>query len=91
MSDTTQSALQKAKAISRWEGEGGAIGTASAILDDDDMRILARLGAALLIDWARIPEANRQSVCDHASTLHAERDGARIKQQIERFLNEQGE
>ena len=91
MSDTSQAALQKAKAISRWEGEGGALGSSAATLDNDDMRILARLGAALLIEWAGIPEAGRQAIFERASTLHAERDAARIKQEIARFLFERGD
>jgi hypothetical protein len=86
VSDTTQAALQKAKAISRWEGEGGALGAAT--LDDGDMRILARLGAALLIEWAGVSEASRQAICKLASTLHAQRDADRIKQEIARFVYE---
>ena len=87
MTDIAQAALQKAKAIARWEGEGGALRPPAATLDDEDMRILARLGAALLIEWAGIAETSRHAVFERASTLHAERDAARVKEEIARFLH----
>ncbi|RYZ14960.1 MAG: hypothetical protein EON61_01550 [Alphaproteobacteria bacterium] len=87
MSETSQAAQLKAKAISRWEGEGGALGSSPASLDQDDMRILARLGAALLIQRAGIPDERLEEVFDRASSLHAERDAARIKQEIAQLLN----
>lgn len=83
---STEAARQRAKALSRWEGEGGAIGAPAATLDEADMRILARLGASLLMEWDAVSEANRKAIFTRTSTLHAERDASRIKDEIARFL-----
>jgi hypothetical protein len=84
---TAEAARQRAKALSRWEGEGGALGPALEALDDADMRILARLGAGLLLRWDDVPDPARRAVVAMASTLHAEKDAERIKREIERFLD----
>lgn len=84
----TDAARQKAKALSRWEGEGGSLGPSVVALDEEDMRILARLGAAFLIERDAIPEATQDAVHAMASTLHAERDARRIQDAIAGFLDE---
>jgi hypothetical protein len=84
---STVAARQKAKALARWEGEGGALGAPTMMLDERDMRILARLGAAMLINWDMVSEDARGAISSTASTLHAERHGARIKAEIARFLD----
>lgn len=81
-------ARQKAKALSRWEGEGGSLGPSAVALDEEDMRILARLGAAFLIERDAIPEATQEAVHSMASTLHAQGDARRIQQAIARFFDE---
>ena len=88
MTDKDEVARLRAKALARWEGEGGALGRADVAIDDEEMRILARLGAALLLDWNEEPEARRGVIFQHASSLHAERDAPRIKAAIDRFMNE---
>ena len=87
-SANTDAARQKAKALSRWEGEGGSLGPSVAALDEEDMRILARLGAAFLIERDAIPEATQDAVHAMASTLHAQGDARRIQQAIARFFDE---
>lgn len=59
----------------------------SKALDDSDMRILARLGAGLLMEWNSLSQVARKAIFATASTLHAERDAARIKREIERFAS----
>lgn len=76
----------RAKALARWEGEGGALGRHDVELDAEDMRVLARLGAALLLDWNETPQARRAALVKSAALLHAERDAPRIKQAIESFI-----
>jgi hypothetical protein len=88
MPDIDEAARLRAKALSRWEGEGGALGRPDVALDADDMRVLARLGAALLLDWKDVPEARRGAIFQLASSLHAERDAPRIKDAIGRFMHE---
>lgn len=85
---TAEAARQRAKALARWEGEGGALGRADVALDDEDIRILARLGAAVVLEWNAVPETRRNAIYQNASSLHAERDAARIKAAIARFMDE---
>lgn len=76
----------RAKALARWEGEGGALGRPDVMLDAEDMRILSRLGAALLLDWTETPQARQAALLKSASALHAKRDAPRIKQAIVSFI-----
>lgn len=86
MPDTEAERL-RAKALARWEGEGGALGRPPDVaLGDEDMRVLARLGAALLLDWRDLPEPRRAAIVKSAAVLHAERDAPRIKLAIETFI-----
>ena len=84
----TDAARQRAKALSRWEGEGGSLGPSVTALDEEDMRILARLGAAFLIERDAIAEATQDAVHAMASSLHAQGDARRIQQAIARFFDE---
>jgi hypothetical protein len=82
---------QKAKALARWEGEGGALGASSTPdqkLDEAELRILSRLGAALISEWSRLPTDLQRTIFTRAATLHAATDGARIKAEIARFLHD---
>lgn len=82
---------QKAKALARWEGEGGTLGGPSQSLDERELRILARLGAAMLCEWDGLPEETRSSIFLLATKLHAERDASRIRLAISRILDEREE
>lgn len=61
----------RAKALARWEGEGGALGRPDLALDAEDMRVLARLGAALLLDWNETQQARRVALAKITSAIHA--------------------
>jgi hypothetical protein len=71
----SQAERQKAKAMARWEGEGGALGPApakrAAVLDEADVRILSRLGAAVLSQWSKLPADLQRTIVSRASTSHA--------------------
>ncbi len=86
----TEAERQRAKALARWEGEGGALGASSKLtsLDEAELQILSRLGAALLSEWNTLPTELQRSIFTRASTLHAATDGFRIKAEIARFLHE---
>jgi len=86
MPDGSEAERLRAKALARWEGEGGALGRPDVALGDEDMRVLARLGAALLLDWSDVPQARRAAIVKSAAVLHAERDAPRIKLAIETFI-----
>ena len=89
--NATDAERQKAKALARWEGEGGALGASSKsdqALDEAELRILSRLGAALLSEWSKLPTDLQREIFSRASTLHAATDGFRIKAEIARFLHD---
>ncbi|MGH6952015.1 MAG: hypothetical protein ACREH4_14210 [Vitreimonas sp.] len=87
----TEAERQKARALARWEGEGGALGPSAKTdqaLDEAELRILSRLGAALLSEWSKLPTDLQRAIFSRASTLHAATDGFRIKAEIARFLHD---
>ncbi len=85
----TEAERQKARALARWEGEGGALGAKTDhALDEAELRILSRLGAALLTEWSKLPTDLQRAIFSRASTLHAATDGFRIKAEIARFLHD---
>lgn len=81
----------KAKVLARWEGEGGALGRAPEAddtLDEPELRILVRLGAALLGEWTNLPTDLQRTIFTRASTPRGSADEARIKTEIARFLRD---
>jgi hypothetical protein len=90
----TEAERQKAKALARWEGEGGALDATAIVdqkLDDAELRILTRLGAAVLGEWSKLPTDLQRAIFSRAATLHAATDGFRIKAEIARFLHDHKE
>jgi hypothetical protein len=85
----TEAERLKAKALARWEGEGGALSASQAqphSLDQTEMAILSRLGAALLEEWNKLPIKVQRAIFARVSTLRVATDGLRIKAEIARFL-----
>lgn len=83
-------AEMRARALARWEGEGGALiptGSNNSI-DESELRILARLGAALLGEWGQLSPALQSSVIHRARTLGGPGDHARVKEMLAHFLDE---
>ena len=83
-------AEMRARALSRWEGEGGALtptGAADSI-DESELRILARLGAALLDEWGELSPGLQANVIRRARTLGGPGDHARVKEKLARFLHD---
>jgi hypothetical protein len=80
----------RARALSRWEGEGGALAPTgdSGSIDETELRILARLGSALLDDWDGLSPALQAKIIHRARTLGRPGDHARVKEQLARFLRE---
>jgi hypothetical protein len=83
-------AEMRARALSRWEGEGGALAPTGAAdsIEDSELRILARLGAALLDHWSQLPPGLQGNVMHRARTLGGPGDHARVKEKLARFLHE---
>lgn len=86
-------AEMRARALSRWEGEGGALGRSSApadALDDSELRILARIGAAALEQWHAFPPDRREALLKVACKPLKPGDGARAKTHIAAFVRQNG-
>lgn len=75
------------KALSRWEGEGGALApTGDDSMDEPTLRLLARLGAALLEGWDELPAAWQDRIAARARTLGGSADRARARDNLDRLL-----
>ena len=83
-------AEMRARALSRWEGEGGALAPTGAgdSIDESELRILARLGAAVLEAWGELSPALQGKVIQRARTLGGPGDHARVKEALALFLRE---
>ena len=83
-------AEMRERALSRWEGEGGALAPTAAAgsIDETELRILARLGAALLDDWAGLSPELQQSIVRRARSLGGPRDHPHVKERLAQFLRE---
>jgi hypothetical protein len=83
-------AEMRARALARWEGEGGALAPTGAVgsIDESELRILARLGAALLDEWGELSRASQANVIRRARTLGGAGDHAHMKEKLARFLHE---
>jgi hypothetical protein len=78
-----------ARALSRWEGEGGALAPTGAAdsIDESELRVLARLGAAVLDAWVELSPALRRQIIQRARTL-GRGDHAHVKKALAHFLHE---
>lgn len=87
-------AEMRARALSRWEGEGGTLVSSTApndALDTEEMRILARIGAAALAQWEALEAPVREAMLGTICRPLAPGDGVRIKAGIARFLHDNGD
>lgn len=80
----------RARALARWEGEGGSLAPTGATgsIEESELRILARLGAALLDDWGELSPPLQSKVIRRARTLGSPGDHAHVKEQLARFLRQ---
>jgi len=84
-----------AKALARWDNEGGATGSSPEVDLGPDLpvhaveeRVLRCLGAAVIMRWNDLPAEIQRQLFENAASM---RDSARqfeLKQQIARFLHE---
>ena len=84
-------AQMRARALSRWEGEGGTLGVAAAAddaLDETELRILARIGAATLAEWSSLPSALREALLGDVCRPLIPGDRARTRARIATFLRD---
>lgn len=83
-------AEMKERALARWEGEGGALAPRhdADSINETELRILARLGAALLEDWDRLDADLQRNILRRARSLGARGDHTHVKTTLARFLRE---
>jgi hypothetical protein len=83
-------AEMRTRALARWEGEGGALTSARSAdsIDESELRILARLGAALLDQWDDLQQPVQANVVRRARTLGGPGDHAHVKEKLARFLRD---
>jgi hypothetical protein len=80
-----------AKALGRWDNEGGAIGPPLApdtVLSRDEERILKCLGAAVIMQWNDLPTGIQRDIFTDATSMSYPARQFQLKQQIARFLHD---
>jgi hypothetical protein len=81
-------AEMRTRALSRWENEGGALAPTGApeSIDESEMKILARLGAAMLDAWDELSPDLQDRLLRRAKTLGRPGDITHVKEVLARFL-----
>ena len=84
-----------AKALGRWDNEGGATGSSpEADLGPDlslhaaEERVLRCLGAAVIMQWNELPTEIQRKLFEDAVSMSDSARQFALKQQIARFLHE---
>jgi len=84
----TRNFYDLAKALGRWDNEGGAIGSApDTTLRKEEERILKCLGAAVIMQWNDLPTDIQRSLFMDAASMSDPARQFQLKQQIARFLH----
>ena len=84
---------QLALALARWDNEGGATastpeddGGEGAVLSRQEEHILQCLGAAVIVQWTKLPTEIQRGLFEHAVSSGDPRQSAPLREQIARFL-----
>jgi hypothetical protein len=85
---------QMARALARWEGEGGApkgkperAREARSQRAGEEEHILRCLGAAVILQWSDLPRNVQRALFEQAVAMGEPRRTAALKQRIARFLH----
>ena len=84
---------QVARALARWEDEGGAPqpkwqndrGRRAALAGEEE-HVLRCLGAAVIMQWNDLPTKIQRDLFDHAISMGEPRHTAQLKDRVARFL-----
>ena len=94
MPDRTRKRPSTAKALARWDDEGGAAKggpqenrEALISLGKEEEHILRCLGAAVIMQWNDLPSDVQHELFDHAISMGKLRQTAELKRMIARFLH----
>jgi hypothetical protein len=78
-----------AKALGRWDNEGGATPQASEhALKSDEERILRCLGAAVIMQWNDLPTEIQRQLFEDATSFSDPARQFKLKQLIAQFLHD---
>ena len=83
-----------AKALDRWDAEGGAAGSSRADLGSAlalhavEERVLGCLGAAVIMQWNDLPTEIQRKLFEDATSMNDSARQFELKQLIARFLHE---
>ena len=83
-----------AKALDRWDSEGGAAGSSRAdlgpalALHAAEERVLRCLGAAVIMQWNDLPTEIQRKLFEGATSMNDSARQFELKQLIARFLHE---
>ena len=83
-----------AKALDRWDDEGGAAGSSRAdlgpalALHAAEERVLGCLGAAVIMQWNDLPTEIQRKLFEDATSMNDAARQFELKQLIARFLHE---
>ena len=82
-----------ARALARWDNEGGALGPEPdeagqrAVLAKEEEHILQCLGAAVIAQWNDLPTGIQRLIFEHAISMGDPRHSVQLKSLIARFLH----
>jgi hypothetical protein len=85
---------QLARALARWEGEGGAPKSVSekdrdkrVVLAKEEEHILRCLGAAVIMQWNDLPTQIQRGLFNYAISIGEPRHTGQLNERIARFLH----
>lgn len=92
--DSSETRNQLARALARWETEGGSTPSIreeedeeGAVLAKDEEHILECLGAAVIAQWNELPTGVKKALFEHAVSMGDPRHSVQLKEHIARFLH----
>lgn len=77
-----------AKALGRWDNEGGASPQAQHVLKNDEERILRCLGAAVIMGWNNLPTEIQRQLFEGATSISDPAAQFQLKQLVAQFLHD---
>jgi len=93
--DRSKTRNHLARALARWETEGGATASIQeeevegrAVLAKEEERILECLGAAVIAQWNELTTEVKKAIFEHAVSMGDPRHSMQLKEQIARFLHD---
>lgn len=87
----TRNFYDLAKALGRWDNDGGAAGPQSApdtVFSRTEERILQCLGAAVIMQWNDLPTEIQRDLFADATSMSDPARRFQLKQQMARFLHD---